>query len=272
MGDADLHTATEMPTSAPQRRERKKAVGVCTSCVVWSIALTVFILSLLMTTNIAYYLGDGLCHYVYYCCSYTCVWRCRSWQCYGGDWYSSRPISQDELPPPIEDSTNASKFDGDGGDGESDYWSLVVAASAGSVGSFLIMVATCVPCTGCMPRGTSLFTPLVTGIVIFAGWACHLATIICVGIQFWTIYDDGQWVYNHFRTPQYELIDGSLISYLLNDKYYDWFAGLVMGLYVMLYIAVAAELFYMLLVLLAPSKHAHIHNVYEQPSTSSMTW
>jgi len=61
--------------------------------------------------------------------------------------------------------------------------------------------------------------------LVFAGFL-HLIVVCCVAGRFFP-NREGEEVYNYFRTPQYEILDDSLIVYLINDKYYSVFGNCI---------------------------------------------
>jgi len=224
--------------------------GGCNACFIMMWSMITFVVCLFLCANVTNYIDDdddgsgeddgGGCYYVYY------TFGPARWVCRGGSRWTSRPISQDSLPPPTAVLLGNNSLEGHGaGDGEPDYWSLYVAVIGGPIASLLTIIATLGP--ACRRGGTS--SPLlVGGVILFAG-LLHLSVTICLGVQFFTSEDD-EWVYNHFRSEQYYQFDGTLYNYLVNDHYYSGFASLVAFAFFFTLTSTLWELLFMACVLL----------------------
>jgi len=238
--------------------------GGCNSCFIMIWSMITFVVCLCLSGSVTNYVDDGDgggCYREYWSFGRSRI------VCRGNSRWTSRPISQDKLPPPTAVVLGNSSLEGNGaGDGEPDYWSLYVAVIGGSIASLLTIIATLGP--ACRRGGTS--SPLIVGgVILFAG-LLHLSVTICLGVQFFTSEDD-QWVYNHFRSQQYYQFDGTLYNYLANDYYYRNWSVLVLFAFFFTLTSTLWELLFMMCVLLPNDGHsARLTNVYyAEPRTST---
>jgi len=242
-----------------------------TACCVWVFALITLCLFLALSMRISWIMNMD---YV------EPIW-CRTWTGYwyicgytgSGDTIWTRPINEDKLPRPkdlgytvdvplpngtvVQEEAYSSA-----GDGEADYWSSWVGLTVGSVGSILLLMATCGPLTR---RGTA---PSITGFCVFTCFVLHLVTAICMGIQFFTKEDD-QWVYNKFRGDStdplsaYQQYSTTLADYLAGDKYLYSYGNVVYTCFFFNVFILPIELVYALTILAAPAEKQWIHGVSE---------
>jgi hypothetical protein len=198
-----------------------------------------------MLSNVSYFFSNsGFCYYNYYPCGVFGGW-CRYLVCPGGGWWATtRPVGQDELPPPL----NVTAPNGDyvltpPGDGELDYWSVLIAATMGPVSSLLVVIFACGAASARSgPAGC-------TGIVVLTAGIMKMACAICLACQFYTVYDEFT-VFNYFNSPQWVTVHhGSLMDYLTNNYYMQNWAYVVVWAFVFLCISCSWEMIFGLSVL-----------------------
>jgi len=121
------------PSAYGSYEDRETCCGCGNACGLIVLAILTLAFSLSLTQHVTYYysLEDTECYYEYRCCNYYCTYLCPVYVC-DGDWRSTHPIVQDELPAPEQVGSESVEvgsgnetlpvFKSDGGDGTLDYW------------------------------------------------------------------------------------------------------------------------------------------------------
>lgn len=237
----------------------RRRAGQCNGCCIWFMALMTLGVCAGTASKVWWYLDAGRCYYQWVSCCPLCITMCRRYVCTGGDWYGWRLMTQDALPPPAISTINSTEYAGKPGDEEPDYWSTIVAASVGVVGSVATLIATCGPAV--RRPGAS---PMTAGALMAFAFICHLTVAICLGVQFFTWRED-QWVYNYFRsdskTDGYYKWTGTVADYLNQDRYlYNW-GYTVTSAFILCIFSALNELVFTLSVFCVAKEKAWVHGV-----------
>jgi len=197
-----------------------------------------FILSMCLSVTWWFSGSNNDCYWAWVCCSTFCTYRCYREVC-SGTWRSTTPITQNELPAPtLAPGANISYpiYNDDAGDNIMDYWSVIVAVACGSLGCIIV-----IGCTACPAARRPLGPAKAAAGVMLFSCVMHITSLICMAVQFFP-QQEGQYVYNYFRYPQYEQLDGeSLLYYLLYDKYYYRYGNLVLIAWILMAILAIYE-------------------------------
>lgn len=213
--------------------------------------------------------SSAFCYRYYYCCTASCYYSCVGTRCYEGanaDWVTTQPALQDMLPPP----QNVSLVTGNNnevtnpGDGKVDYWALWVVGILGPVSSLLAM---CFACGSAAARSPPAG---LTGMVVLVAGLAKIGCCVCIGIQFCSAYDEGQWVYNAFEQTQYIKTYESLFVYWGRDYYYWGYAMLLGWTFAFLIMSAIWETIYGLVVMC--SNNAKYTGVKEWESTGAINY
>lgn len=203
--------------------------GQGNSCCLIFNAMITACLCLSAGQRIAWYMNGETSYIVWRCCTWSCWNVCPYPVVTDGEWWTTRPLTQDMLPGPVVgeggNATNPKHGDYEPGDGEADYWSIWVLLFCGTFGSLIVL------CTACGPAMRKGGPPLATAVAMFVAFLLHLACCICVGIQFFS-YQEDQEVYNRFAYDQYDHISTTLSYYLTTNKYYYSFGNCVVSAFV----------------------------------------
>lgn len=241
--------------------------GQANSCCLIFNAIITMTLCLSSGQRIAW-LMDAVYKPVCYTCWYgICCYN----KYYGGEWWVTRPLTQDKLPPPkkLPDTYNGTNmYDGYGGDDEADYWSVWVLMFCGTFASLLVV------CTACGPAMRKGGPPLATAVIMFIAFLLHLACVICVGVQFFS-YEEDQVVFNYFKDcPSttdpamcgYVTIDTTLSYYLSSNRYYYSFGNCVVAAFTFCIFSCFYEGIFALCAVLAH------HDVMDAKATGVRKW
>jgi hypothetical protein len=164
-------------------------------------------------------------------------------QCYGGQWLTTRPTTQDMLPEPMNATGTPGEYT-TAGDGEWDYWSTAITGIVGPISCLIVICLSCSAGSGRSAPGGCV------GIMLTIAGLMKIGCVICLGSQFLSSWP-GRVVYNYFEERPYVTIDVTLIEYLNANPYMYGWGNLVSAVIIFLIICIIYDMSFALAVLCA---------------------
>lgn len=210
------------------------------ACCLAIFNLITFCLCLSLWSTVQWLMGVTFCQTYWFNCGF---YMCRSYQCYGGQWLTTRPILQNMLPPPMNITGSPGEFTQAGND-EIDYWSAGITGIVGPIACLLVICTACASGSGRSGPGGCV------GMMVLIAALMKTGCAIALGCQFLSYYS-GRVVYNYFKPEPYVTIDTTLLEYLNNDEYMWGWGGIVTAVFTFLIITLIYDFVYAFAVLCA---------------------
>jgi len=205
--------------------------GQTSSCCLIFFAVVGFALSLSLCVNVSWFFNSGFSYWGYGCCSNCGIGCCYACPYYAGTWVRTNVISQDQLP--FHNNTDIKP-----GNGQPDYWGIVVLVACGAPASLLIA---CFSSPPSIRRGGSA-NGISAGLAI--GFLALTAGIISFSVQMFAVKE--QVVYNAFISQQYQTINESLMHFLSTNRFYSWYGTLLWWTFIWQILLASLALVYIL--------------------------